>query len=82
MKKLILIPLLFLFSVTLFAQSFIILDETMTDVSNTAYTIIGDANGVIKGHMDIVNTTAGTASFKAKKIEDNVLTNGTLCRIF
>jgi len=81
MKKYILLSTIIMFTFTVFAQTFQILDASKNNVSNSPITVTGDINTIIKAQLYVVNNSAGTASFKVKKIENNIqpTTSNSFC---
>ncbi len=81
MKKIIPFLSILLFTTTVYAQSFKVLNDKKEDVSNGAFTVTGAINTTIKAQIYIVNSTGDTLSYKVKKEEINVLsgTTNTFC---
>lgn len=81
MKKILLILSVTLFTVTLYAQTFHILDGSKNNVSDGQFTVNGDVNTIIKAQLYVVNSSGVTAQFRVKKADVSVLpgTSNTFC---
>jgi len=81
MKNIILLISFILLTISIFAQSFKILDESKQDITNGAVTLSDNVDSLMKGQIYIVNNTLIATPFKVKKIETNVLSNSvnTFC---
>lgn len=81
MKKFILLSISLIITLTVFSQSFLILNASKEDVSNDSFHVSGEINTTIKAQLYIVNNTGDALFFKVAKVETNVLggTENTFC---